>query len=152
MHGLQISTSIFCRFPFHSVDCFLYCAHLKKIFTGLLYFLRFPHISDIAQDLFFSLWLHSCCCKSIHVVANGKISFFFNGHPCIIWTFLGQGLNRSCSCDLRCSWGNARSFNPLCWAGHWGHASAVTQATAVGFLTHCATVTAPQISFFFVAE
>ena len=43
--------------------------------------------------------------------------------------FLGQGSDPSCSCDLHYSCGNARCFNPLCWAGdgtsvlvpQWGH-------------------------------
>ena len=29
---------------------------------------------------------------------------------------------------------------PLCQAGKWAHASTLTWATAIGFLTHCATV------------
>ena len=33
--------------------------------------------------------------------------------------FPGQGSNTSYSCDLHRSCSNARSFNPLCWAGDW---------------------------------
>ena len=39
--------------------------------------------------------------------------------------------------------GNAGSFNSLCWARDWTHASIATQATAVRFLTHYATVGTP---------
>ena len=35
------------------------------------------------------------------------------------------------------------TFNPLLGTGDWTQASATTQATAVGFLTHCATVGTP---------
>ena len=34
-----------------------------------------------------------------------------------IWKFLGQRLSPSHNCDLGHSCGNARSFNPLPWAG-----------------------------------
>ena len=36
-----------------------------------------------------------------------------------------------------------RSFNPLHWAWDWTCTSAVTQATAVRFLTHCTTAGTP---------
>ena len=52
--------------------------------------------------------------------------------------FLGQGLNSSHSCDLRCNCTNAGSFNPLCWARDQTCTSVETQAAAMGFLTHCA--------------
>ena len=35
--------------------------------------------------------------------------------------FLGQGSDPRCSCSLHCSYSNARSFNPLCWAGEQTH-------------------------------
>ena len=63
--------------------------------------------------------------------------FFFNGHTYSIWKFQVQGLNLSCSC------GNAGSFNPLRWAGDQTFTAIVIQATAVEFLTHCATVGTP---------
>ena len=44
--------------------------------------------------------------------------------------------------------GNTGSFNLLCPAGDWTHASAATQATAVGFLTHCAIVGTPEFDNF----
>ena len=69
------------------------------------------------------------------------LSFFYNGHTPGIWKFLGQGLNLSPSC------GNSRSFNPLCWAKNQTHASAVTRAAAIGFLTHCATTRTPCALF-----
>ena len=60
--------------------------------------------------------------------------FIYFCHALDIRQFLGQGLNLSRRCNLRHSCGNSRSFNPLCWAGNWTHASAVTWATPVGFL------------------
>ena len=65
--------------------------------------------------------------------------FFFNGCTGGIWKFLGEWLNLSHSCDLSCSCGNTRYFNPLCWTGDWTHTSAVTWVAAVRFLTHCIT-------------
>ena len=59
----------------------------------------------------------------------------FNGCTHGIWKFPGQGLNWNCN-------GNGRSFNPLPWARD--HRSYLllcsSQATAVGFWTHYATV------------
>ena len=62
-------------------------------------------------------------------------------------SFLGQGLNLSHNCDLRCSCSNSRSFNLLYWAGDQTLVSVVTQATAVRFLTHCTTVGTPALDF-----
>ena len=39
-------------------------------------------------------------------------------------------------------------FKPLHQAGDGAHASAATQATAVGFLTHCATAGTPITVYF----
>ena len=71
--------------------------------------------------------------------------FFFNGHTCGIWKFPGQGLNLL-SCNLHCSCGNAEPFNPLHHAEDQTHTFAVTQTTAVGLSTHCATVATTQLS------
>ena len=57
----------------------------------------------------------------------------------------GQGLNPSLACDLHRSCSNARSFNPLYWAGDWTHTSVATRATAVEFLTY-STVAGTPIS------
>ena len=43
---------------------------------------------------------------------------------------------------------NVGSFNPLCWARDQTHVSEATQAAAVSFLTHRATVGTPWIVFF----
>ena len=52
--------------------------------------------------------------------------FFFNGHTCDLWKFLGQGLNRSCSCDLsHCS----QVLNPLHHSGN-----AIIQILLLGIL------------------
>ena len=51
-----------------------------------------------------------------------------------MWKFPGQGSNPSCSCS------NTGSFNPLRWAGDRMCTSTTTPATAVGILTHGATV------------
>ena len=48
-----------------------------------------------------------------------------HGYTLSRWKFPNQGLNLSWSCD------NTGSFNPLCQAGNWTHASTVTQATAI---------------------
>ena len=56
----------------------------------------------------------------------------------MIWKFTGQGLNLSCSC------GNAGSFNLLHRAEDGTHASAATRASAVRFITRCATAGTPQ--------
>ena len=69
--------------------------------------------------------------------------FFLNGHTHSIWKFLGQVLNVSHSCDLHHSRSNARSFNPLHWAGDQ------SWVTAVRFLTHCATVVTPASTITF---
>ena len=64
---------------------------------------------------------------------------FFNGHNGGIWKLLGQRLNPSHSCC------NTGSFNPLHQARDQTCASIVTQASAVGFLTHCTTVGTPKV-------
>ena len=70
--------------------------------------------------------------------------FYFMATPTTM-EVLGQGLNLSHSCYLHCSYSNARSFNPLCQARNGTHTSATTQATAVGFLTHCTTPRTPEL-------
>ena len=69
--------------------------------------------------------------------------FFLNGHTHGTWKFLGQELNLNQSCDLRHSCGNAKSFNSLHQTGDQTPTSTATRATAVGFLTHCATSGTP---------
>ena len=76
-------------------------------------------------------------------LSSPKKTNFFIGHTCCIWTFLGQELNPSYSCNLHCSCCNARSFNPLPQAGDQTQASTATQAATVRFVTHCATVGTP---------
>ena len=60
----------------------------------------------------------------------------------------GQGLNLSLSCDLHCSCGYARSFNPLHWTWDGACNSTVAPAAAVRLLTHCATAGTPEAVFF----
>ena len=74
----------------------------------------------------------------------------FHGHTCGKCKFSGQGLNVKHSWNLCCSGSNTRSFNPLHWAKDWTHTSAATQATAVGFLTHCAMAGTPELSYLFI--
>ena len=76
------------------------------------------------------------------------IFFFFNGHICGIQTFPGQGFYLSHSCDLHGSCSITGSFNPLLWAEDRTCTSTVTQATAVRFLTYCATAGTPTFFFF----
>ena len=71
------------------------------------------------------------------------VLYFFNGDAHTTWKFPGQGLNLSHSCNLHCSCGTSGSLNPLCSARDGTHTFAVTQATALGFLTHCATTGSP---------
>ena len=70
--------------------------------------------------------------------------FYFYGHNHCIWRFLDQELNLSHSYDLCHIHSNAESFNPLHEAGNQTCTSAVTQATAVGFLNHCTTAGTPS--------
>ena len=60
---------------------------------------------------------------------------------------LGQGLNPSCNCNLRCSCGKTRSFNPPCQVRDQTCALAVTWATRVRFLTCCMTVGTPYQNY-----
>ena len=53
--------------------------------------------------------------------------------------FTGQRLNP------RHSYGNAGSFNPLCWAGDQTHTSARTRGATVGFLTYCTIAGTPDM-------
>ena len=45
--------------------------------------------------------------------------FFFFFFLAALWhmEFPSQGSDPSCNSDVSCSFGNARSFDPLCWAG-----------------------------------
>ena len=79
-----------------------------------------------------------------------KYVCIFNGCTCSIWKFLGERLNPSHSCNLCCNCSSAGFFNPLHQAGDQTHASPVTCATAVRFLTHCATVRTPKSIKFFL--
>ena len=84
-------------------------------------------------------------------LASNDVKYFFSY---ILWPHLqhmevpSQWLNLSCICDLHCSCGNARSFNPLCRTRNWTCAFTVNQAAAVGFLTHCTTVGTPDVGYF----
>ena len=61
---------------------------------------------------------------------------------------LEPGIESEMQLPPSCSCGNAGSFDPLRQAGDGTHASGVTGATAVGFLTHCTTVGTPCLSFY----
>ena len=76
------------------------------------------------------------------------IFLFFNGHTCGIWMFPGQRVNPSRCCTLHCTCSNTGSFNLLCQARDPTWTSAVTWATVVEFLTHCATTGIPLLSLF----
>lgn len=65
--------------------------------------------------------------------------YFFNDCTHVIWQFLGQGLNLSLSCNLCWSCGNTGFLKPLCWAGDWNCAFAVTQTISVGFIVTLGT-------------
>ena len=74
------------------------------------------------------------------------IYFKFYGCTQSIWRFPGQGLNLSHSCYPYCICGNNGSFNPLCWARDRTRTAAMTWATVIAFLTHCAMVGNPDQS------
>ena len=55
--------------------------------------------------------------RNLTVVSWMTGFFFFSFcHP-VAYGVPGQGSDPSRSCNLHCSWGDARSFNPLCGAG-----------------------------------
>ena len=56
------------------------------------------------------------------------------------WMNLSHSLHHTC--------GNAGYFTPKSWAGNRTQASAMTWATEVRFLTHCATAGTPKVSTF----
>ena len=57
--------------------------------------------------------------------------FVFYGCTYGIWKFPDQGLNLSCSWDLRSSYCNTGSFNSLHWAGDWKSAATETSQIRV---------------------
>ena len=81
--------------------------------------------------------------------SRSSVGFFpgAGGTPVVCGSSRPRDLNLSCSCDLHCSCGSARSFHPLCQAGAHSHTSAAAQApaeTIAGSLTHCATAATPD--------
>ena len=74
--------------------------------------------------------------------------FCFFGHTLSIGEFLGQGLNPSHSFDLHRSCSNAVLPRQLCPARDQIRSSAMSQATEVRFLAHCATVGTPNSASF----
>ena len=74
---------------------------------------------------------------------DNNFVLFFNDSTHSICGFLGQRLNPRHSFDLCHTCSNARSFNSLPQAGNCTCIYAVTQATAVGFLTHYTTAETP---------
>ena len=103
-------------------DCFFSSAKLSSLITS--------SISNSCHE-------HYLCCYVV-VIAVVMAAPYQN-----TWRFLGQGLNPSCSCNLHCIHGNARSFTPLNRAGIQTHTSRVIQAASVGFLTHWAMAGTP---------
>ena len=56
--------------------------------------------------------------RTLSVTLVFWVCLYFYGLTHSIWKFLGQGLNPSHSCDIRCSCSNfARFLNPLHWLG-----------------------------------
>ena len=62
-----------------------------------------------------------------------------------IWKFLGQRLHQRHSCNLCGIYGNPHPLTHCAGARDQTHTSAVTQATGVGFLSHCTTVRTPLV-------
>ena len=74
-----ISLSLSSYFPHLTASGTIFLLSAFKSFTFLFYFFLIPHINDTTQYLSFSVWLISLNMmpsRSIHVVANGSISFF----------------------------------------------------------------------------
>ena len=69
---------------------------------------------------------------------------FFLAYTCGMWKFPGQALNPSYRCTLCHSCSNAGSVTH-CWMGDGSCTSTMIQATAVGSLTHCATMETPRM-------
>ena len=75
------------------------------------------------------------------------LCLFFYGRTRGMWTFQGQSLNLSRSCNQDYCWGNATSLNSLCPATAQTRTSTATRATEVRFLTHRTTVGTPEITW-----
>ena len=129
------------------------CQHLI-----LFFFLSFALLLGVSNILWFEFAFPQWCWAYFHLYVF-HLYFFFCGMSvklfaflfvCIhsIWKFPDQRLSLSCSCELHRSYGNARSFNPPCRAGDQSYTSAVTEAAAVRFLTHCTTAGTPLRGFY----
>ena len=73
----------------------------------------FLYAMGIAKKCVGREWLRWQIFCIFHHTFNLIYFNFFYGLTLSIWKFLGQGLNLSHSCELHCSCGNSRSFNPL---------------------------------------
>ena len=117
-HQLSIYLIIFVCFKpnVFSLICFIHVFIFILFCLFLFFFLR--------PLLFCSSFCYSLC--SFYCGLYVFVFFFLNGHTHGIWKFWSQGLNPGHSDDLCHSWGYARSFNPLHWAGDRNHASSAT--------------------------
>ena len=70
--------------------------------------------------------------------------FFFIGHP-LEYGVPGQGLDLSHSCNLCCSCGNIRSFNPPCQTRNQTHILVLQRCLQ----SHFATAGTPDCCYFF---
>ena len=66
-----------------------------------------------------------------------SLSLSLYGRTHSLWKFLGQGLNPTTAVTYAAAAAMLDPLSPLCQAGNQTHASAVTWATVVRFLTHC---------------
>lgn len=87
---LLLVFTYFTRAPHN--PCFLATTNLFFVSMSVsVLFVSIPHISDVMQYLFFSVWLilvSVTLSRSIHVISNSKILFFFYGweifhHLCV---------------------------------------------------------------------
>ena len=62
-------------------------------------FPRIMHEGSLFSTSSPTLVIHCLFIIFIFCVFSFFLSFFFYGHTCSIWKFLGQGLNGSCSCQ-----------------------------------------------------
>ena len=84
---------------------------------------------------YLGLWLCPLPSKGIHMLEVPKVQFgpFFSSFLAVPWHMesLGQGLDLS-SCDLGHNCGNARFFNPLCWAREgWNLCPGITEMALI---------------------
>ena len=89
---------------------------LSQSILGTWVDLLFLCVNSVAPPVVHSPWKEHPWSKPLDNEGRFQVTlfnFFFNGRPCSIWKFLGEGLNLSHSCDLCHGFSNGGSLNPL---------------------------------------